>query len=133
MQSVLVNYAPQVPKLVLEGVEEKEKDENIQKEENEEVDEKKEKQEKVCEPDALFDALAARLKFHNALGLGLPVGGEDAQDAWSNFKSLEFDGGPRARKKGSPATDRLMANLNNNAAQYLHLFLALMVLRAFLF
>jgi len=154
MESVLINYAPQVPKMVLEGVEfhkaaknghttesklaengeEKEKqDENDQKEETEEEDQKTAKQEEVCEPDAMFDALAARLTFHNALGLGLPVCGQDAQDAWSNFKSLEFDGGPRSRKKGSPAIDRIMANLHNNAAQYLHLLLALMVLRAFLF
>lgn len=157
MDSVLVRHAPQVPKLVTEGVEfhkaaktgqtteskpaekgeEKEtEDENEQKgdqnEQKEENDEKPDK-EGVSDVNAVFDALVARLKFYNALGLGLPVWGEDALDAWSNLKNLECDGGPRSRKKGNPAMDRILANFYNNAAQYLHVLLVLMVLRAFLF
>merc|ERR1719420_521278 len=41
--------------------------------------------------------------------------------------------GPRARKKGSPAADRIKANSKANMPQYLHVLLALMMLRAFLF
>lgn len=161
MNSVLVERAPQVPKLLLEGIkfhkaakngqngekgEEKEKAGKEEKEDNEEKEEKKQEEEeekdeqtveaKVSEPetnDAIFDGLAARLQFHNALGLGLPVSGEESKDAWIALKGLEFDGGPRSRKKGSPGMDRILSNLQNNAVQYWHVLLALMVLRAFLF
>merc|ERR1719453_2100621 len=49
------------------------------------------------------------------------------------MKGLEFDGGPRAKKRGSPAMDRIFKNIESFLPQYIHLLLALMMLRAFLF
>merc|ERR550514_2362639 len=65
-------------------------------------------------PDSIFDDLVARLPFYNALGLGQPVSGEESKEKWLSFKSLEVDGGPRARKKGNPAKDRMAANFQAN-------------------
>jgi len=148
MSSVLVQLAPKVPNLVKDAAaaapEPASKDENTPPEnregaENTEGDDIKKDDAPAAKapeaegPGAIFDGLVARLQFHNALGLGLPATGEESKAAWLRLKGLEVDGGPRSRKKGSPAMDRLMANGKANMPQYLHVLLALMMLRAFLF
>lgn len=141
LDSVLVKLAPKVPDLLKEGAPAKEpaaKEENAPETETPENDadsdiKKAPASSEPATPARLFDDLVARLPFYNALGLGLPASGEEAKEKWLGFKSLEVDGGPRARKKGNPAADRMLANLQGSAPQYLHLLLALMMLRAFLF
>jgi len=81
----------------------------------------------------VFATLGSRLTWINLLGLGDPVDGDAAMKAWLEFKSLEVDWGPRAKSKGTPAMDRIASNVPVNLPQYLHILLALMVLRAFLF
>merc|ERR1712226_741659 len=71
--------------------------------------------------------------IYNILGLGLPANAETVKFAWIAFKNLEFDGGPRARKKGTPGMDRIKVNLERNLPQYVHILFALMCLRTLLF
>merc|ERR1719498_1436974 len=49
------------------------------------------------------------------------------------MKGLEIDFGPKAKRKGTPGTDRIVANISSYAIQYLHVLLGLMILRSFLF
>merc|ERR1711871_1856305 len=69
----------------------------------------------------------------NSLGLAEPASAEEALCAWKDLKDLEIDYGPRPRKNQSPGLDRMKVNVHNNFVQYLHVLLALMMLRAFLF
>merc|ERR1712086_292117 len=39
----------------------------------------------------------------------------------------------RSKKRGSPGMERILTNMHINMAQYLHILLAMMMLRAFLF
>jgi len=84
-------------------------------------------------PPQLFASLVDRLAPHNCLGLAAPRSGEEATKAWLAMKNLEVDGGPRAKRKGNPGLDRVALNLTNQMAQYMHVLLAMMALRAFLF
>mmetsp|Transcript_1726 Transcript_1726/g.5433 ORF Transcript_1726/g.5433 Transcript_1726/m.5433 type:complete len:278 (-) Transcript_1726:326-1159(-) len=86
---------------------------------------------KTPENKTLFHSLKARLTVIN--GLGLFASGDDAKQAFQKFKSLEFDGGPRAKKKGTPGMDRLLTNFHDHLPQYVCLLFALMVLRSLLF
>lgn len=81
----------------------------------------------------LFAALRGRLAWHNVLGLGEPETAEDARRAWQQLRELELDWGPRTKRRGNPGLDRIMENGQANLPQYLHLLLALMMLRALLF
>lgn len=80
---------------------------------------------------SLFSGMAARLSLTNPLGL-FPTG-EDGVKAFKAMKSLEFDGGPKAKKKGTPVMDRLQLNVQNHLTAYIHVVWALMMLRSFLF
>lgn len=84
-------------------------------------------------PQQMFSALCTRLTWFNCLGLAAPYSGEEAMKAWFAMKGLELDWGPRAKRRGNPGLDRVLANVSNNMGQYLHVLLAMMVLRAFLF
>ncbi|CAE8624131.1 unnamed protein product [Polarella glacialis] len=81
--------------------------------------------------EGLFSGLKARLAWHNPLGLAATP--EESMESWLAMKGLQVDFGPRARKRGSPAVERITANLYTNLPQYIHLLLALMMLRSFLF
>merc|ERR1719171_2188439 len=83
--------------------------------------------------DQVFDFLKKRLVWYNSLGLAEPASAEEALGAWKDLKDLEIDYGPRPRKNQSPGLDRMKVNIHNNFVQYLHVLLALMMLRAFLF
>jgi len=83
--------------------------------------------------DQVFDYLKKRLVWYNCLGLAEPASAEEALAAWMDLKELEIDYGPRPKKNQSPGLDRIKINLHNNFVQYLHVLLALMMLRAFLF
>jgi len=80
----------------------------------------------------MFSTLNSRLTWYNVLGLGMPASGEEAMKAWKDMIGLEVDFGPK-KKKGSPGVDRILKNVHNLLPQYMHLLLALMMLRAFLF
>jgi len=82
--------------------------------------------------DSIFAFLQKRLTWHNSLGLATPASAEESLAAWMDLKTLELDWGPRAKRNQSPGLDRIKANLFNNMPQYLHILLALMMLRAFL-
>jgi len=83
----------------------------------------------------VFDELAMRLAWHNPLGLAEPATATDAITRWFGFKALELDWGPRKKKRetGTPSMDRILQNLNAHFVEYLHLFMAVMMLQAFLF
>jgi len=138
--SVLFQVGPTLPDLLKDAappaevaakVEEK-KDEGDEGE-NTATDEAKTQDEQPISAASVFETLGARLPFYNALGLGRPATGDEAKFAWTSFKELEVDGGPKSRKKGNPAMERIMVNLERNMSQYLHILLVLMCSRAFLF
>jgi len=142
-KSVLVKLSPALPDLLKEksdaGAAEVKKDATSNEQENE-GDENKEnvsdedkKPEEPADAASIFEGLRSRLPFYNPLGLGLPASGEASKIAWLSLKSLEVDGGPRARKKGTPGMDRIKVNVEKNLPQYIHIVLLLMCLRAFLF
>jgi len=66
-------------------------------------------------------------------GLGLWHSPAGAKEAFLKTKALKFDGGPKAKKKGNPAVERMLANGRENFLQYFHFLFALMLLRSFLF
>lgn len=120
----------------------KNKDEKAAEENTEEKkeEEKSESKDEVVsdfvlekDPCGAFSRICSRLHLSNPLGLGRPSTVEDSLKAWKELKGLEIDFGPRSKKKGSPGTDRIVANLSTYAVQYLHIFLGLMILRAFIF
>lgn len=81
----------------------------------------------------LFSAIRGHLSLFNLLGLAEPADEDSAKKAWFALKDLELDWGPRSKKRGTPVADRILENVHNNLPQYLHIMLALMMLRAFLF
>jgi len=113
--------------------EKKEEKEGDDKENESKENEAETKEEAPKDAKGIFEGLCGQLTWCNVLGLAEPATGEKAMTAWLALKGLELDFGPKSKKKGNPAMDRIMKNLNNNMAQYLHLLLALMMLRAFLF
>lgn len=157
--SVIVESAPLVPNLVKDGIAiiKGEKtpsqpvsapNEGEDKQDSQEPDEQaKTDEQKTNEPMAnglgteqeepqgvhsVFKKLCSRLHWSNPLGLASPKSGEDSVKAWLALKNLEIDFGPRAKRKGNPSMERIVTNVYNNLPQYLHVLLALMVLRAFL-
>jgi len=146
LDSVIVGIAPALPGMVKNGVmivkgeKAASKPKVEEKKEDTEEDDKKENEEEKEEPEVLetdicaeFSKLRSRLHWSNPLGLGAPASGEEAIQAWSAVKSLEIDFGPRSKKKGTPTLDRITTNLYNNVPQYLHMLLAFMILRSFIF
>jgi len=100
-----------------------------------------EESEKVAEvsldtADSIFAFLKERIglvSWHNCLGLASPASAEESIAAWMALKELEVDWGPKSKKNKSNGLDRIKVNLMNNMPQYLHILLALMMLRTFLF
>eukprot|EP00746_Dinoflagellata_sp_MGD_P087350 gnl/MRDRNA2_/MRDRNA2_34655_c0_seq1.p1 gnl/MRDRNA2_/MRDRNA2_34655_c0~~gnl/MRDRNA2_/MRDRNA2_34655_c0_seq1.p1 ORF type:complete len:291 (-),score=63.73 gnl/MRDRNA2_/MRDRNA2_34655_c0_seq1:224-1021(-) len=109
---------------------EKEKEEEKEKVEGEE---EAPKPTELTYADQVFDFLKNRLVWFNCLGLAEPATPEEAMTAWLELKDLEIDYGPRPKRNQSPGLDRIKVNVQNNFPQYLHVLLALMMLRAFLF
>jgi len=147
MGSVLAENAKNLPYLVQDGIaivkgekkaepkkEEKPKEEAKEEKEGDEKP-KEDEEDVVVEKDVcgLFNKLTSRLHWSNPLGLATPTSGEDSIKAWKALKGLELDFGPRAKRNGSPGLERITANLYNNFAQYVHIVLLLMIVRAFLF
>jgi hypothetical protein len=81
----------------------------------------------------LFSTISVQLNLFNPLGFAEPGDAESSKSAWLEIKEQELDFGPRAKKRGTPAADRILENVHNNMPQYIHVLLALMCLRAFLF
>lgn len=158
MGSVIAENGKNFPYLVQDGIaiikgekkveqnkEEKPKEEaKEEKEENEQESKEGEDKENIAnkavsdfvvENDVcgLFNKISSRLHWSNPLGLATPASGEDSVKAWKALKGLDLDFGPRAKRKGNPGMERISANLYNNFAQYVHILLLLMVVRAFLF
>lgn len=79
---------------------------------------------------SLFVLLATRLTVANPLGLFAT--GDECVKAFRMLKGLEFDGGPKSKKKNGVSA-RLMGNVQNNLLQYIHILWALMMLRSLLF
>jgi hypothetical protein len=97
------------------------------------TNEEKEESTTKSMPEEMFGSLQTHLAWHNCLGLATPASGAEAVNAWKAMKGLECDFGPKSKKRGTPGLDRVLGNLSNFMPQYLHVLLALMVLRAFLF
>lgn len=157
MTSVLVQSAPLLPSLLKDGIalvkgeavekaeKPKEKEEDKENKDEEPAGDKTdgEKEEKQAEvvPDFIlekdacgtFSKICSRLHFANPLGVGKVTTPEEAIKVWKEIKGLEIDFGPKAKRKGSPGTDRIVSNLCTYAVQYLHVLLGLMILRSFLF
>lgn len=140
MGSCLVTLLPKLPGMLGAPVKEaapKKEDENGKTEgEGDEVKEESngdsaETSKDSDDPLEIFGMLKARLIWHNILGLAAPADGEKSKEAWLDLKKMEVDFGPKSKK--ASALDRIMCNLDNNMVQYLHVMLALMMLRAFLF
>jgi hypothetical protein len=97
--------------------------------------EKKEESEETSKDSGaseIFDDLVKSLSLFNILGLGLPASQEAAKESWLMLKGLQLDFGPQSKKSGA-VKDRIVVNLTRNMPQYLHIVLALMCLRSFLF
>jgi len=77
---------------------------------------------------SVFEPLMSIVSIYNALGLGA----QGSAESWRTFTKLEIDMGPKA-KKGGAIKERLLTNFERNMPQYLHIFMALMCLRSFLF
>lgn len=77
---------------------------------------------------SLCKAIAMRLSITNPLGVFAT--GDESVKSFLVMTELEFDGGPRSKKKGSPVLDRLSANGRNHFLQYITVVWALMVLRS---
>jgi hypothetical protein len=149
LQSFIAQTLPMMQDLLQDKLPEKEENGNKDEKENEENEnaetngEGKEDEAKVetngnhknegDTPAKMFNSIRARLAWYNALGLAEPASGEDALKAWVEMKGLELDFGPRAKRKGNPGLERIQVNVINQFPQYLHLLLALMMLRALLF
>jgi hypothetical protein len=144
MGSCLAKFLPKMPDL-FKPPGDKAPAENQEIEKTPETDEKEadgeEKAEKtevtpngdVVDESAIFAALTMRLSWYNGLGLGFPESGEEALGKWLALKNMELDWGPRKARKGTPSLSRITKNCVDNVAQYLHVLLALMILRSLLF
>jgi len=146
MGSCILKFAPKLPHIAqMEGplagdvqlpelAKEEEEEEKTTEHDNDTADQAAD----VKSPDETVDMflqLVNRLAWHNPLGLAEPATAADSVTKWTCFKSLELDWGPakKRRETGTPSLDRIMENLSQNFAQYMHVFLALMMLQALLF
>jgi hypothetical protein len=140
LTSCLAQLAPKLPAILKDEVstqptesekpkEEAESNDNAEVADNAEAKEDTVKNEET--PASIFSALKTKLVWHNTLGLA--ASSEQSMKAWLALKGQELDFGPRAKKTGSPGLDRISANLTCNLSQYLHVLLALMLVRSFLF
>mmetsp|Transcript_104705 Transcript_104705/g.208027 ORF Transcript_104705/g.208027 Transcript_104705/m.208027 type:complete len:240 (-) Transcript_104705:99-818(-) len=77
----------------------------------------------------IFHGLKERLHWHNSLGLGSQTG-VDAKQDWHAMWKREVDWGPRKSKRGTPGMDRILQNIHVGLSQYIHLLLALMLVRS---
>merc|ERR1712125_118689 len=59
----------------------------------------------------IFRIVCSRLHWSNPLGLAFPTSSEESLKAWSVFKGLQVDFGPRAKRRGNPGLDRISSNL----------------------
>lgn len=78
-----------------------------------------------------FGKLRERLLGLNFLGIFRT--GDATVEAFLTMKKMEFDGGPRAKRKGTPTLDRLAANFHDLMPVYIYLLLAMMSLRSLFF
>lgn len=142
--SCLAQVAPKLPDIVKDAKAElegkgKKAEETSAPPKVDETDALLPKEEESAKPPAaggpveIFASLQARLVWFNFLGLGMPETAEDAMSAWLALKELEIDYGPRKKRNASPGVERITANVYKNLPQYLHVLLALMMVRAFLF
>jgi len=146
MTSCLVQLAPKLPAFLKEEIlveSEKPKEETESNEQpdvaadtDEATEESKATENEVVTGDtssaaSVFATLQLRLVWHN--GLGLFASSDESVQAWLGMKGQELDFGPRAKRNGSPGLDRISANLSGNLNQYVHILLALMIVRSFLF
>jgi len=129
--SCLVEILPKLPDL-LQDKEAPKKEEPKEAAEGDAAEGEKAAEEPVG-ADAIFESLQKRLAWHNPLGLATPANAEDSMAAWLSLKGMELDFGPKPKRNQSPGLDRIMLNVSRGMPQYIHVLLALMVLRAFLF
>jgi len=115
-----------------EASEKPKEEEESEKPKEEEEESEKPKPVATGSASELFTSISDDLSLFNVLGLAEPKGVEASKQGWLNLKELELDWGPRSKKNGVIST-RIMTNLTNNMPQYIHVLLAQMVLRAFLF
>lgn len=112
----------------------KEEEKTEEKEETEgEVSDSAEAKPMSDDAGEIFATLQNRMVWYNVLGLAEPLTGEQAKDAFLEMKGMELDYGPKAKKGRSVQLDRILVNMDALLPQYLHILLALMMLRAFLF
>jgi hypothetical protein len=81
--------------------------------------------------DETFENIKKELTPFNMLGFDKSP--EDAKESWKDFGSRATKFAPVEKKKNGAAGERIMANLEKNAFQYVNILLALMCLRALLF
>lgn len=134
----LVTLAPRIVKLLKppngEEAAGKAEDKADDKPEDQAEDKAEDKAEgKGDEETELWQAITDRLFPNNVLALATPATWQDAGAKWLAFKELSFDWGPRKQKRGTPALNRVLTNVSVHIVQYLHILLALMMLRALLF
>eukprot|EP00933_Yihiella_yeosuensis_P081035 TRINITY_DN94569_c0_g1_i1.p1 TRINITY_DN94569_c0_g1~~TRINITY_DN94569_c0_g1_i1.p1 ORF type:complete len:260 (+),score=90.61 TRINITY_DN94569_c0_g1_i1:71-850(+) len=127
--SAIVKFAPKLQPLLTDGAAPAPKKEpKVEGEETTEAE-----AEEPSDAAGIFTALQTRIAWQHCLGLAKPSTPEEAIQGWMDFKSLEFDGGPKAKRKGTPGMDRIMKNLCDNMVQYVYILFGLMILRAVLF
>jgi len=135
MDSCIAQTAPKLQALLqdVEPAKPIEKKEETEEKENEEKETEAKDEAKGDSAKEIFEGLCTSLTWSNVLGLSEPASHEDAMKAWLALKGMELDFGPRAKRRGSPGLERIMLNVHNLLPQYLHLMLALMMLRSLLF
>jgi len=131
--SAVMKVAPQLQSIVTDDTKAKAPEKSEEKVEGETDDSSKAAEEPLTYADQVFAFLGKRLVWHNCLGLAIPSSAEESLAAWVALKEQEVDYGPRAKRNASPGLDRIKVNLYNNMPQYLHILLALMMVRALLF
>eukprot|EP00933_Yihiella_yeosuensis_P050066 TRINITY_DN47832_c0_g1_i1.p1 TRINITY_DN47832_c0_g1~~TRINITY_DN47832_c0_g1_i1.p1 ORF type:complete len:262 (+),score=74.47 TRINITY_DN47832_c0_g1_i1:88-873(+) len=129
--SALAKFGPKTYALLTSG--DRAKPVPVSKEGEDTTEESKAEAPEPTDAAGIFEALKTRIAWQNCLGLAKPSSPEEAMQGWMNFKALEFDGGPKAKRKGTPGMDRVMKNFCDNMVQYVYILLGLMILRVLLF
>lgn len=127
--SVIVSFAPKLP-IIFQKTNGEAKPSSKESTDEDETSDANEVAE-ITDGASMFTALQQRLFWQNPIGLSKPSTSEEATKSWLEMKSLEFDGGPRPKKKGNPGLERISANFFNHLPQYINVLLVLMILRAF--
>lgn len=137
MGSALAKLGPKVPTLFgkyqMQPAGAMPSEEKTEDETTEGEDEIPKKEPTPDSQEGMFAYLTTHLVWFNCLGLAFPANAEAAKAAWKGLKEMELDWGPRKARKGNPGLERILCNVCNNFAQYVHVLLAMMCLRPFLF